>query len=86
MAEIGRVVYQDYCSGNNVDDRLKGICEQIEGIVKNINDLNIKVLAYKELKKCSVCGNVININDVFCKKCGERQEDNNTVNDNQSEE
>lgn len=81
MAEVGQIMYRNYCEGNNVPEAIVEICQQIEETNKNINDLSVKVLAFKELKKCTVCGNIISINDVFCKKCGGRQENDNVVKD-----
>jgi len=69
-AKIGKGVYQSFCSGSPVPEEFKGDCEAVRTHEETIKNLRAKILEVKNLKICKGCGAEVEINTVFCSKCG----------------
>ena len=54
-------------------------CESISNLYIEIEDLNVKILRERGLKKCAVCGTENNLSNAFCFKCGARFDDADAV-------
>ena len=78
--EIGHLYYGQYKDVNvdmtkDINDR----CESISNLYIEIEDLNVKILRERGLKKCAVCGTENNLSNAFCFKCGARFDDADAV-------
>jgi len=74
MAEIGNVIFDKYKEGKDIDPDVITNCEDIEKCIKAIDELKLKIIDVKDLKKCPGCDNEIDKDDVFCSKCGTKSE------------
>ena len=54
-------------------------CESISNIYKDIEELNIKILREKGLKKCAICSTENQLANAFCFKCGARFADDDAI-------
>lgn len=73
--EIGKIVYEEMKNGNDVSkDAIVAKCEEISKDNDEIEKLENEILAVKKIKKCTKCGNELDISAEFCSKCGEKQE------------
>ena len=54
-------------------------CESISNLYIEIEDLNVKILRERGLKKCAVCSTENNLSNAFCFKCGARFDDSDAV-------
>jgi len=71
-ADMGKRIYEIYKNGEVVEGFEKD-CKKIEKIYKDIVALDEKSLYIKNLRKCSNCGEIIEIENNFCPACGEKQ-------------
>ena len=71
--EIGHLYYGQYKDMNiDVTKDINARCESISNIYKDIEELNVKILREKGLKKCAICGTENQLANAFCFKCGGR--------------
>ncbi|MBR4430127.1 MAG: hypothetical protein IKS75_02415 [Clostridiales bacterium] len=78
--EIGHLYYGQYKDMNiDVTKDINARCESISNIYKDIEELNIKILREKGLKKCAICSTENQLANAFCFKCGARFADNDAV-------
>lgn len=71
-SDFGKRVYTMYEEGKVVDGFEKD-CKKIEKMFKEIESLEAKMLQNKNLRKCSGCGEIIQLEHKFCPTCGEKQ-------------
>ena len=78
--EIGHLYYSQY-KDINVDSTkdINARCESISNLYIEIEDLNVKILRERGLKKCAVCSTENNLSNAFCFKCGARFDDSDAV-------
>ena len=78
--EIGHLYYGQYKDVNvDVTKDINARCESISNLYIEIEDLNVKILRERGLKKCAVCGTENNLSNAFCFKCGARFDDSDAV-------
>lgn len=78
--EIGHLYYGQYKDVNvDMTKDINARCESISNLYIEIEDLNVKILREKGLKKCAVCGTENNLSNAFCFKCGARFDDTDAV-------
>ena len=78
--EIGHLYYGQYKDVNvDVTKDINARCESISNLYIEIDDLYIKILRERGLKKCAVCGTENNLSNAFCFKCGARFDDNDSA-------
>ena len=78
--EIGHLYYGQYKDVNvDVTKDINARCESISNLYIEIDDLYIKILRERGLKKCAVCGTENNLSNAFCFKCGARFDDSDAV-------
>lgn len=67
-----------YAENNTAADAAGTIYEaelkELEDIVREADQTEVKKLALQGLRKCEKCGNVLVIDSAFCNKCGEKLE------------
>ena len=78
--EIGHLYYGQYKDVNvDMTKDINARCESISNLYIEIEDLNVKILRERGLKKCAVCGTENNLSNAFCFKCGAKFNDNDAV-------
>ena len=78
--EIGHLYYGQYKDVNvDMTKDINARCESISNLYIEIEDLNVKILRERGLKKCAVCGPENNLSNAFCFKCGARFDDADAV-------
>ena len=78
--EIGHLYYGQYKDVNvDMTKDINARCESISNLYIEIEDLNVKILRERGLKKCAVCGTENNLSNAFCIKCGARFDDADAV-------
>ncbi|MEG1705591.1 MAG: zinc ribbon domain-containing protein [Clostridia bacterium] len=70
---MGKTVYDMYKSGEDVGKVFTKECKNIDKSYNEIEDMNKKVLYNKNLRKCSNCFEIIDLDSVYCENCGEKQ-------------
>jgi predicted RNA-binding Zn-ribbon protein involved in translation (DUF1610 family) len=71
--EIGRKVYERFTAGGTACEDVLEECSAVKASYEEIENLRNKILQAKNLKKCTKCGEALELNIVFCPKCGEKQ-------------
>ena len=78
--EIGHLYYGQYKDVNvDMTKDINARCESISNLYIEIEDLNVKILRERGLKKCAVCSTENNLSNAFCFKCGARFDDADAV-------
>jgi hypothetical protein len=78
--EIGHLYYGQYKDVNvDMTKDINARCESISNLYIEIEELNVKILRERGLKKCAVCGTENNLSNAFCFKCGARFDDADAV-------
>ena len=73
-SQIGKKVYEEIKAGKDVPkDEILAICDEITNFQEEISKLQTDILAIKKVKKCVNCGEELELNAVFCSKCGREQ-------------
>ncbi len=72
--QIGKKVYEKYAATGTVDEDLVEDCEAIRIHDQNVKGLKEKILEVKSMKQCTGCGAELERNQIFCSKCGTRNE------------
>lgn len=72
--EIGKIVYENYANGGNVEDAFIEKCKEIASYENNIKEMRNKVRELKNVKTCPSCGEELDLEVMFCSKCGTKQE------------
>ncbi|MEG6613219.1 hypothetical protein V6C42_10225 [Pseudoclostridium thermosuccinogenes] len=86
MFEMGREVYESYKQGEAVDSELAEMCEEIARAEMDIEDMKLKILEIKNLKRCSGCSAEIDEDYAYCPKCGKKVETEKVNRDEEEEE
>ena len=78
--EIGHLYYGQYKDVNvDMTKDINARCESISNLYIEIEDLNVKILRERGLKKCAVCATENNLSNAFCFKCGARFDDSDAI-------
>ena len=75
--EIGKKVYEKHIREENINikDELSEECAKIDELSEKIKQERMELLKLKDLKQCKNCFEEIELEDNFCPKCGEKQEE-----------
>ena len=75
--EIGKLVQEKMKSGEDASkEEITPRCEEIERLKENIEKAEVELLALKNIKKCSDCGEELDLKADFCSRCGAKQPKN----------
>lgn len=74
FAQIGKKIYDKYTASGSIDEEAVEDCETIKVHEQNIKNLRSKILEIKNLKICTGCGAELERDQIFCSKCGARNE------------
>ncbi len=72
--QIGKSVYEKYSVSGDADENVVENCETIKVHEHNIKTLREKILEVKNVKTCTHCGAEMEKTQVFCSKCGTKNE------------
>jgi len=73
-SEMGKLLYDVYLGGEQINEELIPFCEKIDVIYGTIEDMRSKILELRNVKACAECGHELEIEMAFCYKCGRKQE------------
>lgn len=72
--EIGKTVYNEMKDGKDVSkEEVASKCEEISNLNDEIQKIESEILALKKVRKCVNCGEELELQDLFCSKCGAKQ-------------
>ena len=72
--EIGKAVYTEIKDGKDVSkEEVAAKCEEISKAKDDISKIESTILALKKVKKCANCGEELEMDALFCSKCGKEQ-------------
>ncbi len=72
--QIGKSVFQRYSATGESSDEIKETCEAITVHEQNIKSLREKIAELKGTKQCIGCGAEMERTQIFCSKCGTKNE------------
>lgn len=73
-AQIGKSIYERYSATGEVSDEIRETCEAITVHEQNIKGLREKIADIKGTKQCVGCGAEMEKTQIFCSKCGAKNE------------
>lgn len=68
--EIGKLVFEKFKSGVEVEDEFKELCTKLTTFEDELADLNSKLTLAKGAKVCPNCGSTCSSGAKFCNSCG----------------
>ena len=69
---LGKILYDEYKSGEEFDSDIMEKCRNIDEIKKEIAEIKEKIALTKNGAICNECGEIIDEDAAFCKKCGNK--------------
>ena len=80
--EIGKKVYERHVREENIDIKteLEEECTKIDVLAAEIETCLKSILELKDKKQCPKCHYELDLEDVFCSKCGEKQPEEQVLN------
>ena len=73
-AQIGKSVYEKYAATGEADDEIKQTCEAVTVHEQSVKGLRDKISEVKGTKQCIGCGTEMEKTQIFCSKCGARND------------
>lgn len=79
--ELGRKIYENHVREErlDIDEFISDDCSKIDALSKKIEEARKQILVLNNKKMCKKCFAEIEVNDMFCSKCGEKQTEGKTV-------
>lgn len=74
LTQIGRVLFEKFTTGEQIDSDLSERCNNVAIMKNNIAEYKQKILELKGIKYCPNCGLQLSIDIKFCPECGAKQE------------
>lgn len=72
--QIGKTVYEKYNATGMADSEVHENCEAIKVHEQNIKALRDKIMEVKSVKQCANCGAEMDKSQLFCAKCGSKND------------
>ena len=70
MADMGKIIYDRFTAGEEIDEEMAPFCEQISQHKEKIESLKTESLRRKGQKICPECGKTVESGFAFCPYCG----------------
>lgn len=70
LADIGKIIYKRYTSGEELDEDLKILCEQMDQHMVQVEKLKAAMADVKGCKVCPSCKETVDKSAAFCPNCG----------------
>ena len=85
--ELGRKVFENHIREENINihDLINGDCLKIDELSNKIENARKEILVLNDKKMCKKCFAEIEINNMFCPKCGKKQTEEKTTLENAEE-
>lgn len=74
ISELGKIVFEKYQLGEELDAKFIPVCEEIQRRKVLLAQYREEVAEMKGLRRCEECGEPLDKDAAFCKKCGARAE------------
>jgi len=72
--EIGKKVYENYDEKKEIaDNEVSDLCAAVKDMERNITEMKTRIFSLKKIKECPSCKEILDLDMVFCYKCGEKQ-------------
>lgn len=68
--DIGKIVHEKHKSGIVIDTCFTNICDELDDLEGEIQDLKEQVNSVRGYATCRKCGAAVDTQAVFCSKCG----------------
>lgn len=72
--QIGKAIYEEFISPGETKEDFKALCSQITEHEQNIKALREKIADVKGTRQCASCGAELDKSQIFCSKCGTRND------------
>ncbi|NJD03928.1 MAG: zinc ribbon domain-containing protein [Ruminiclostridium sp.] len=72
--QIGKSIFEKYTTTGVADQGVKENCEAIKVHEQNVKALKEKIMEVKNIKSCINCGGEMDRAQIFCSKCGTRND------------
>lgn len=72
LAELGRIIYEKFLNGEELEEEETALCEAIEDREESIEEYTEQISDLKGDTKCEVCGKSIAKGMAYCPYCGEK--------------
>ena len=72
--QVGKSIFEKYTATGAADPDVQENCEAIKVHEQNIKTLKEKIMEVKNVKSCISCGTDMERAQIFCSKCGTRNE------------
>lgn len=74
LRKIGLALYDAYKTGGESYDSIEDSCEELDTAYAHLAELQEKIGALKNVKRCPACQKEMDKDAAFCSVCGERFE------------
>lgn len=72
MIDLGKIVYEHYKAGEEVEEAARGYCDAIKEREKSIAQYEKEISKIRGAHECPNCGKLIQTGMSFCPYCGEK--------------
>lgn len=72
LAEIGRMVYEQFKAGDDVDEEAAAYCEAVKSREESIAEYQQRIITLKGCIKCESCGKDLAKEMAYCPYCGSK--------------
>lgn len=69
-AKLGAIVYESKKSSESYDEVIELAISEIDSLCSKLQELELRLRAYKRVVKCHHCGKENDQNFLFCSRCG----------------
>ena len=68
--KLGLMVYEMAKSGSENRELIDGCVAEVDALKQKLDEVNARVDALKNVRRCDSCGNAVDISAQFCPMCG----------------
>ncbi|MBO4884426.1 MAG: zinc-ribbon domain-containing protein [Clostridia bacterium] len=72
--QIGQLYYSCHQRGLQPDESIAALCNRVTATAQEIDKLNAEIDRIRNVRRCPVCGNAMELDSRFCSKCGAKLE------------
>lgn len=72
LMELGRMIYDRFKAGGEVEEAAQGLCEAIRDREKMMDEYDRKIAKIKGSRECTNCGKMVAKDMAYCPYCGEK--------------